>query len=215
MANQFLGLSLFIMLLSFFIILNTVSSFEDTKSRPVLNSLSLAFSNQEKRTELKPDVTKSEAEENNEGDTLEKLQAHFNAYITGAQIRKNRFGTMMHIRMPLEKFERAISMPALQGAASGSGFLPTLISLIQTRETEIPYRMDIVVNLENKPAFLQSKSPEIYNTNLKKAALFASSLESSGMQKKLMSVGLSKGSPGFVDIFFRRYEPFNPYNEEL
>ena len=44
MANQFLSLSLFLMLLSFFIVLNSMSTFEQETTVPaVLNSLSLAY----------------------------------------------------------------------------------------------------------------------------------------------------------------------------
>ena len=48
MANQFLSLSLFLMLLSFFIVLNSMSDFEKQTAVPaVLNSLSLAFSSRD------------------------------------------------------------------------------------------------------------------------------------------------------------------------
>ena len=50
MANQFLSLSMFLMLLSFFIVLNSMSTFEKEVAVPaVLNSLSMAFSKQENK----------------------------------------------------------------------------------------------------------------------------------------------------------------------
>ena len=74
MANQFLSLSLFIMLLSFFIILNSLSSYEDVKSKPVLNSISMAFSKDTPDPILAPNTVESPIESNNEGDSLDKLK---------------------------------------------------------------------------------------------------------------------------------------------
>lgn len=205
-ANQFLSLALFIMLLSFFIILNAVSSFEETKSAPVLNSLSITFSGKDLQEALEPNIVESAAQSINEGDTLDQLKALFNAHITGAKTRKNRLGTTMHIRMPIQQFERSLSAPR---SAQGS-FLPTLASLIQTSDTKTIYRMDMVLNIPATPANAVSDAPEMLRKNLRKIALISKRIEENGVPKKLISSGLSQGEEDIIDIYFRRYEPFNP-----
>ena len=42
-SSQLLGLSLFIMLLAFFIVLNAISNFEESKIKPVMANLSHTF----------------------------------------------------------------------------------------------------------------------------------------------------------------------------
>lgn len=205
-ANQFLSLALFIMLLSFFIILNALSSFEETKSKPVLNSVALAFSTKPVEENLQPNVVESPMEAANEGDTLDKLESLFNAHITGVDTRKNRLGTIMRTRMTIDAFQTALTTPA---SASGS-FMPTLTSLLQTKDTETVYRMDMIINISESPAKAIGKTPEDLKQNLQKAAFFSKRLEDSGVPRKLLSSGLGRGDAGYIDIYFRRHQPFNP-----
>lgn len=206
---------MFIMLLSFFLILNAVSNFESIKAQPVLNSVSLAFSSKKAEEPLKPNIVESKVKSVNEGDTLDKLRALFNANITGLEAKKNRLGTVMHVRMDVKAFDRAISAPvrATRNAPldqiSGA-FIPTLVSLLQTRESEIPYRMDMVLATPQTAAEAVSNDTQALKANMQKMAQFSMKLERSGIQKKLMSIGIARGKPGTIDIYFRRYEPFNP-----
>jgi len=216
MANQFLALSLFIMLLSFFIILNTLSNFEDVKSRPVLNSIATTFSNNAPEDVLSPNAVESVKKSVNEGDTLENLKNLFNAHITAAKISQNRLGTMMHIQMPLKQFENSLLAPSRNNAISSQRlgapgtFTPTLISLMQTRETKIPYRMDMILSTKVDPANALIDTPEQSRLDMQKIATLSKRLEESGLEKKLISAGLGKGEVGMIDLYFTRYEPVNP-----
>ena len=219
MANQFLALSLFIMLLSFFIILNALSSYEETKAKPVLNSLSMTFSNNATVEILSPNVVEAPEHETNEGDTLSKLESLFNAHITGVEVTKNSLGTTMRVRMPFARFESSLMEPVRDGdpseqrlGAAGT-FLPTLVSLVQTRETGLPYRMDMVLNVEGRPAKLVREKPASFRRNLQKIALVAKKLEVNGLEKKLVSSGLADGEENMVDVYFAPYVPVNPVQE--
>lgn len=215
MANQFLALSLFIMLLSFFIILNTLSNFEDVKSRPVLNSIATTFSSNAPEEVHSPNAVESTQKSINEGDTLDNLKSLFNAHITGAKVSKNRLGTMMHIQMPLKQFESSLLAPSRNRAPSQrlgapGTFTPTLVSLMQTRETDIPYRMDMVLNTAIDPASAVVDEPEQIRLDMRKISTLSKRLEESGLQKKLISAGMAKGEVGMIDLYFTRYEPVNP-----
>jgi len=219
MANQFLSLSLFIMLLSFFIIMNALSNYEDVKSKPVLNSISMAFSNKAPEEILSPNTVQSTQKSNNEGDTLDKLNDLFSAQITAAEVSKNRLGTMMHIRMPLKKFENSLLAPvrtnnAAQRLGEPGTFVATLVSLMQTRETQIPYRMDMVLNIDANPATAAANQVEQTNANMQNIATLAKKLEDSGLEKKFLSAGLGRGEVGMIDIYFTRYVPVNPLQNE-
>jgi len=217
-TNQFLALSLFIMLLAFFIILNALSNYEDIKSRPVLNSLATAFANKSPKDPMAPNAVESKQKSISEGDTLDKLQTLFSAHITAAEASKNRLGTKMHIRLPLRQFESSLLAPSrnnIRNARLGAPgtFTPTLLSLMQTRESEIPYRMDMVLNTQDKPASAVIDAPEQIRADMQKISTLAKRLEDSGLEKKLVSAGLAQGEVGMIDLYFTRYIPVNPIAE--
>ena len=190
MANQFLGLSMFIMLLSFFIMLNSLSNFEDIKSKPVLNSLSLAFSSDKKNKGqqeqiLVPDFG-IEEEGLDSGDTLDDIEALFKAQISGYKIKRDRVGSSMHVRLPIRILERAISAAKQTVDAPNKTrnlFLPTLVSLMQSGDSSAMYRMDMVLNVQNDPVRIQNKSPEKALEFVRAASLFSQGLEEAGLPK--------------------------------
>lgn len=217
MANQFLSLSLFLMLLSFFIVMNAVSEYEDTKSQPVLNSLSIAFS----KDPVKP-VANSSFEVNqilekkNSGDTLDALEGIFNAHIAGFDVKKNWRGTTMHVRVPLGRFENSIDFPGASYSDVTIGmrgsFLPTLVTLLRSEDHGKPYRMDMLLNVPKEPTQYFKDSPNDYMYALGAVSDLAIRLERAGLPENMLSVGLVEGDPSYIDLYFYRYEAFDLAN---
>ena len=211
MVNQFLALSLFVMLLSFFIILNSMSTFEVTKAKPILKSLSLAFSEEQLNPELEASIAEIEQDSLREGSTLDKLSGLFNARIKGVDVQKNRLGTVMRVRMPIEEFSKNI-MVSQNGQLSFNDqgpLLPTLVSMLQV-EGSIAHRMDIVLNLNDNPARVQNDDPQTLSGNLKAVASYAAVIERAGLPRRMVSAGLGNGPSETVDLYFRKYVPFSP-----
>ena len=214
MANQFLSLALFLMLLSFFIVMNSVSSFDDTKSAPVMNSLIVAFSNRIPDTPQDPSPTPTPLVAVSDGDTLSNIEGIFSAHIGNFQATRNRLGTVMHVRASVDQFEKAINIPGFgdyndiavdqQGA-----FAQTMVTLMRSENNKQPYRVDIVLNTQDDPAIMQNQSPENFTNKLKRVGGFAKILEDNGLPRRMMSVGLNKGNPAFIDLYFYKYEPFD------
>lgn len=219
MANQFLALSLFIMLLAFFIVLNVMSSFEEDKSRPVLRSISVAFSNQELPEDLYQGVEESPEDLLGEGDTLDKIQALFKGTISGIETKQNRLGTMMHIRMPVEKFEQSFAeSPESPGPSSRlkmirGPLVQTLVTLMNTKEG-IPYRMDMVLNLPERPGAMKEEELPALEAGLEKVSGYAEKLEAAGLPEKFITAGLAAGREGMIDLYFNRYMPFDPTSQK-
>ncbi len=212
MANQFLALSMFIMLLSFFIVLNSLSNFEVSKSSSILNSLSSTFSKIDVTPDLQPSVEESPEALAQKGDALAQLSDLFQAEISGVDVQKNRLGTQMRLRLDLAEFEKNILVPVQAAAQSdgasasvGGKFLPTLISLFETQDS-VPYRMDMVVNLDDNPAALQNESPDTLKGQTRKVAMLADALERAGLPQKRLSAGVGQGEEGKIDLYFSRYE---------
>lgn len=74
MGQQYLGLSLFIILLCFFIVINSLSTFEQIKTQDVLQSLQFAFAGKLEGDDVLPSVQASTTETFEKGDTLDKNQ---------------------------------------------------------------------------------------------------------------------------------------------
>ncbi len=220
MANQFLALSLFIMLLSFFIVINAVSNFEEVKTRPVLTSISLAFSTKNSGEDTAPTIEESAEKGFHEGDSLDQLEALFKAQLTGHTIKKNSLGTVMHVRLPLRSFERGVGAatqattdPKRAKRSAGGFFLTTLVSLLQSDKAGIRYRMEMLLNVPKNPALAHNKNPQEVAEAVKKISGFSQALETAGLPKKLLSAGLSEGKDGYIDLYFRRYEAFDPLGD--
>lgn len=212
MANQFMALSLFIMLLSFFIILNSISDFEETKARPILSSLDMAFSSSAIDRDENASVSQQQQQESTkEGDTLDKIEGLFNAQIKSFSLQKNRLGTEMYVRMSVEEFEKFLGINSAGDLFVDNsmldGFTGTLVSLIQTAESEIPYRMDMVLNIGGNPSSLQNEQPEKTRSALKQVSAYSKVLEDNGMPIQFISAGLGADEQDTVELMFRRYVP--------
>lgn len=217
MANQFLGLSLFIMLLAFFIILNSISSFEDTKSRPVLNSLIVAFSTRDPIDLVPPGPMREQTLAMNEGSTLDQLEELFRSQISAAETRQNRLGTTMYVRMPFDEFRETIAR-SLSGTPSPKvnpldkpsyNILPLLVSLLETQDG-ITYKMDMILNIKEEPATLVASEPEKFAGLNNDISAIARVVTKAGLPTHQVTSGIQRGEAGFVNLVFRRYQPFNP-----
>lgn len=224
-GSQLLGLSLFIMLLAFFIVLNAISSYEDVKVRPVMASLSYAFASRmlEQRVDENPSVTQSQEDSIHEGDTLERLKALFTAQIPSSEVAVSSHRGVMYVKLPFDDFEAAVMAVGQRNALNQQQesaqflkgfFLPTLVALMKTDKAGMPYRMDMLLNIDNNPAQMQNRQPKQMVTLIKDMGRIAAKLEDSGLSTKLVSGGLQKGEPGTIELMFRRHVPFNPLGDQ-
>ncbi|MGN7438129.1 MAG: hypothetical protein ACTHOO_05725 [Alcanivorax sp.] len=215
MANQFLALSLFLMLLSFFIVLNSVSNFERERAVPaVLNSLKLTFSSDERKIEHKPAPSPSEYEEQRSGDTIDAVEGVFNANIAGFEAKRNRLGTVLHVSLPMQRLENAVDAANFEeidfnDEGESQSFLITLVTVLRSAERGDPYRIDIVMNIPEDPVAFSDAEPNLFMRSLKRVSHVAEELEQRGLPKKMISAGLQKGEVGNVDLYFYKYAPFS------
>ena len=220
-SSQLLSLSLFIMLLAFFIVLNAYSSYEDVRVKPIMESLESSFSSRiDQLDDLKPSVTPSEQYSYNEGDTIERLEALFKSQISGVEIKVNqREGTML-VSLKWADFKSALlSQTTINGTFINSEgeqldeikFLPLLVSLIRSDQLGTPYHMDVTLNIGVSPAELQNDSPQNLNLFIEEVSSVVDRLEKMGVPNKLITSGLSGGNTETVELFFRTHIPFNPF----
>ncbi len=217
LGGQLLALSLFIMLLAFFIVLNSKASFEEMKSKPILQSVALAFSSKIAQDQQdKPSITRSDQMGTDEGDALEQLGKLFNAEISTAEVVTNRQRGTMAVRVPRKDFEDAVANIGTRRATSafGKSFLPMLASILRS-DSEKPYRMDMTFSLPENPARMQNTQPQSMSEAIKSVSAHAIALERAGLPARLMTVGLrrddgSRGERDMVEIYIRPHIPYDP-----
>jgi len=220
-----LSLSLFIMLLAFFIVLNTISSYEEEKVKPVLDSIGATFAS--KVTEFGndlPSVTASVEKSLHEGSTLDKLESLFVAQIPAHKAQLNQSSGTMHVELSFDDFERAVialgggtrkeTPDNVEAAELLEGFfLPALVALMNNNNTGYPYRMDVLVTMDENPALIENQNPQRMITVVKRISRVAQQIEQGGLPEKLMTVGIKQGKAGNVELFFRPHIPYNPLGE--
>lgn len=214
MANQFLSLSLFLMLLSFFIVMNSVSSYEKEREQTVLNSVALAFSNNKvEEFNGAPEEEENPLASINQGDTLTEVEGLFSATISGFEVSKNRLGTVMHVKLPIAKFENALNMSGSYDIDIGDGnkgsFVKTLITLLRAEQSGKPFRIDMILNTEMDPIDMIGTNADEFDENLRRVSVLSEGLEQRGIPTKMLSSGLVKGTAGYIDLYFHKYTPFD------
>lgn len=205
-----LNLSLFLMLLAFFIVLNGISSFDEMRYKPIVESLITTFAVSPDRGDLAPSVTPDPARSINEGSAVERIEALFNAQITGFDATSSIRGGIMHVEVPLEEFDRAMRMPGqidLTKAERVTGlqtfFVPTLVSLLREAEKGRPYRLDILMQTADSPALLYNSDPLVLRERMNVAGDYALLLQQQGLPASLLGIGVREGDPENVALFFQ------------
>lgn len=217
-TGQMMNLALFIMLLAFFIVLNSLSSYEEIKTEKVKRSVELAFSKDKKIKEDMPSTTPDPAQSLKEGHTFDRLDALFKSQIASFETTKSKSRGVMMVRVPYADFEKSMNALGQKNLLNypsrrdvrGNFFLPTLTSLLRADIDGAPTRMEIMLHTNSNPAELQNQKPRNLNKVILVAGQFSQKLEKQGMPQKLVNIGVSKGNPEFIDLVFRKYIPFSP-----
>jgi len=221
-TGQLMNLSLFIMLLAFFIVLNAMSSYEPNLAEPIIKSLDNTFSTDAVKKDAAPSVKEDPVQSVNEGDIFDRIDALFTAQIVSYKktISSNR-GEMM-LELPLEKFSQGVMAAGQKDLTTmstarnvrGNFLVPTLVSIIKSEQRDITYRMDIMMHVSDNPANLQNQNPTKIAAVMRRGSALAQKLEQGGFSQKLINIGLKKGDEKMVELVFRRHEPFQVLTEE-
>jgi hypothetical protein len=216
MGSQMLSLSLFVMLLAFFIILNAISSFESAKVRPALESVEYAFSSKMVVTEddTRPSIKKSKDLSIYEGDSFDRIKALFNTQIPGAGSSINRSKGEMFVTMSYDDLAQAVgTLEAGNTSVRGSQndyFVETLVALIDAEQADVPYHMSLIYNVKDNPARMRQRTPQELNEALEKISGLAGRLREIGIPDELTSAAVQKGKRNEVELVIRPHIRFDP-----
>lgn len=206
MSGQILSLSLFLMLLAFFIVMNALSNYDVTRVKPIIQSIEKAFASQAKEAgEINPSLTPDAAQSTGRGDTLSQIESLFQSTIPGAELTLNRVRGTLTAKMRVSAFDYALSKTSTSSIRSGDDlFSNQLRALLINDNAGLPYRMDIGYGIDDK-------TPNGgFNTQSQKASENAVRLEKLGIPTRLISIGFQKGDPGFLTLTFREHPGYAP-----
>lgn len=221
--TQLMNLALFIMLLAFFIVLNAISSFEEVRVKPVIDSLEQAFATDVRRQDDAPTMIENPLQSIHEGDTIDRIEALFEAQIRTFEATKSRRTGVMMVELDLKDFSDSIMAVGQKTLTPDNSrnpprfyFLPTLVSILQSDQYGLTYRMDMLFHTDKNPAVVQNKDPNALRQMINGAGVISQRLEDIGMPQNLISIGMREGKKDKVTLFFRRHIPFSPVeaNEE-
>lgn len=201
-TGQIMQLSLFIMLLAFFIVLNAVSSYESNKMKSVLQTLDSTFSQGAREEWILPSAVEDPDESFREGHVLDQIEGLFEAEIPVFTVSRSDEEGVMYVRVREKYLDRVF---AGAGSNSRSGFLLRLSNILQTGQDRRQYEMELLLGLGDNPAALAAKKSEKVTHAIEKTAFYAGQATRNGLPPKFMAMGMTRGREGFVDIRFRPY----------
>lgn len=202
-----LTLALFIILLSFFIVLNSLSTFEEQRSSSVLQSIELAFTSRIFQENKAPSTKEDPLRLIGEGYSLKRVQGLFRAtFPTINYIRVDTEKGLFYAEIPLTDLENRIAKLRYNAEENRiqPGFFRTIIEMAQNNVLDT--RLDI----------LALTGDDTTKTNIddqrKRLAGTAAFLERVGMPASRITIGFDKGRKDYVLIRVRSAIIDNPAN---
>lgn len=194
-TNQ-LFLSLFLLVLAFFILLVTISSVEKVKSRTVMDSLTSAF------TSIVPPTTDPTKFQSNEGDIVAGQQMQdtvSDLFATALQVAE------VHIVQPGKLMQVKLSANSLFKDATATlnpnqfPLLDRIVAAASGRPAGLRFDMEFVIGTRTGA---DGALPQTQTLELARAGAFAREMVARGLPPDSIAVGLAPGDPNDVTIWF-------------
>ncbi len=206
LGAQIPALSLFIIMLAFFIMLNSVSIIKEERAKPLMDSIEEAFASKITANEnWQPSTAPSDAMGTGEGRVIDRMEGLFQGHVAGVQTQKDDGRGVLLMRMNYADLSAAVSNIG-DKAAENKKFMETLTSMLRASAASQPYRMDIFLQVDENPAIMQDDQPQKMKVLMRDLGVLAQQLEKAGLSQRLLSIGLEKGQSGTVELLFRPHE---------
>lgn len=195
-TNQILQLSLFMMLLAFFIVLNATSQFEDGKVKPVVESLYKTFGSKLVPQDAKPSEKVDPAQYLNSGQALEYFKETFSAELPQVEQSDQNDKGVMQLTMRRDMFESLITN------TEQTTFDRVIAAMLFFDQRDNRYVLDVIVPYS-------AERLERFDTNSLKVPVqrlerYVQTLIDRGLSKDMVSLSMnSKVNPRDVVLVFR------------
>lgn len=206
---QYMSLSLMILLLAFFIVLNAISSFQADKISPRLDSIDRTFATKAKGGESFPARVAAPASKEGSGEVFDLIEETLKSQGIPFEAQRLSGNSALFVRLPEERFMY------LTGTATNdrqknekSVFLGKLVMLTMPASASVPrHHMRVMIATGDSPARLAKDDATRFADRVALADRIAGRLAFNGLDPASLSIGLAPGKTGFVDIYFETKAP--------
>lgn len=194
-GSTLLSLSLFIILLAFFIVLNALSYYVENKVDAAFDSLDLAFATQiVPASAIEETMAENQPSEDGAGDSLEDVQATLRAVLPGLNVQLTddpNAGQVMAIRMQKDQFEKLSKQ-----------LIPVFVRILNLKDDAAQFHMHITSYVRDPLSDTAQKSLNIIQ-------FYRSNLVDRQVDINRLSLAIEQGNPAFLSFSFEkgaRYE---------
>ncbi len=187
-TSVLMSLSLFIILLAFFIVLNAVSNYSEEKTEKVFDSIDLAFA-----TELIPStqdnkiMDQSQIQNDGKGDSIENVQDTLRSILPGLDMDLTddpNGGKVMAIRIKKDQFNNL-----------SSRLIPVLVRIMTIKDGTQSFKMTMT-------SFVRSPLSRGANTSYRIIDQYRDDFIAKGVNGSRITLALEQGNPAFLMFRF-------------
>ncbi len=206
-SSQFLILSLFLLLLAFFIALTSGAEFDDNKTDPVIDSLAKVFPVSKLRGEGLPAYVAQENEARGAGEAqadFDRVDAVFSSDSFPFQKRLSReFGAFVVTMDPAELEELLSIKPArVTTPMQKQRFFATLSTFLSTNNNRRGHDLNIILSTTEHPSRLSVTDPAALNSLIRQSESYAVAFKKNGISSDKIIAGLQRGADSKVRLIF-------------
>lgn len=202
--TQFLILSLFLLLLAFFIALTAGAEFDDNKTYPVLDSLGEAFPVNRLRGQGVPSVIEQADFGTNIGHAIDQIEGLFRSdlFPFAAQVTREKGAVI--VSMPVSDMEELLGLLPMRVTTpiQRQSFIASLAGLVQSHESRPDFLMSIIVHTNRPPSLMAAGNRTALTRRILQVESYVTAFEEYGLISGRMMTGIQRGDVDKVSLIF-------------
>ncbi len=201
-SNIVLLLSLMLILLAFFILLNSLSKFETGRARAVIESVNLAFNGKIESGDRTPAYSASLGALPEVEAKLREVASLFEAVVPSTRVKRIRRAKAVRVELPAAYLFRPAGVRLRPG---GEILIQRLVRLLARDPRGGPsYDLEVLLGVGAPPTGgARPVTPDPRSLEVRRAALLAQRFIEEGLPPPVLSIGLLPRQPGTLRFVVR------------
>lgn len=206
-ASQFLFLSLFLILLAFFIAMTAGATFDDDRTNPILENLHKVFPVKELRNENLPTLIEGVRYGSNLGQALDTAEHIFTADSFPFSVKIQRQTGALSVELPIKDLKDLLDIEqsghSILTQTQKQGFFANLATLTQPgNPSRRIFKMGINIFSQHHPSRMAGNNRSALNNLILEAERYALNFERKGISSTQMYTVIQKGNTETVRLIF-------------